>query len=67
MRRGKSDEDKAQKRIKKNTLTTVTKSRAGKVGVTGKRQALKESQVYPPKFALAVVRNKWPERFQGAQ
>ena len=73
LKKGKGDEEVAdgqpiqEKKVRKNTLTIITKSRAGKLGVTGKRQALKESQIYPPKFALEVVRQSWPELFHRAQ
>ena len=36
----------------------------GKQQVTGQRRALKESQVYPAKFALAVVKQHWPRLFE---
>ena len=73
LKKGKGDEEVAhgqpiqEKKVRKNTLTIITKSRAGKLGVTGKRQALKESQICPPKFALEVVRQRWPELFHRAQ
>ena len=35
----------------------------GKKCVTGKKSYLKASQVYPPKFALAVVMHHWPSKF----
>ena len=35
----------------------------GTKAVTGNKQALKDSQVYPVRFALSVVRLHWPEKF----
>ena len=44
-------------------LTLRTIDAAGKVRVTGVKKALQQSQVYPARFALAVVKHHWPSRF----
>ena len=40
-------------------LVTRKKDKNGKIKVTGNQKALKKSQVYPPSFALDIVRSHW--------
>ena len=42
-------------------LATHKRDKNGKIKVTGNPEALKKSQVYPPSFALDVVRSHWPD------
>jgi len=46
-------------------LVTRTRGPDGKMRVAGIKKALRNSQVYPVKFALAVVKHHWPERTRG--
>ena len=47
------------------SLVIRKKKANGTVAVTGKRQDLKDSQVYPPRFALHVVRAHFPAMVEG--
>ena len=55
---------KPKSKAKANPIKLVTNrvGQDGKMRVHGKKQALKGSQVYPARFALAVVRHHWGHR-----
>ena len=57
---------RATKRSNTEPLTPLTTTTVGKGGIkatTGRRAYLQASQVYPVKFALAIMRSHWPDRF----
>lgn len=63
-RTGPSRKYRAEKGRKALSRPFVTKTKAtGGKSVTGLKAMLKDSQVYPVPFVLAVVSSHWPERF----
>ena len=50
-------------KVKAVALARVHKDGSGRKRVTGNKVALKDSQVYPARFALRVCQLHWPARF----
>ena len=66
-RAGKSKPKASAKPKAKATpkMYEIQVNKNGKRSVNGKTY-LKASQVYPPRFALAIVQNQWPHIFKGS-